>query len=101
MRKTLAGLVAIAGVILWASVMAQQNAPTAPVPPGLPDWAYTPPVPGAQPAPSPLPADDNAVVRIPGTEKYAVTTNAKTAMSKVCFIECPACRRTAPCRPRW
>ena len=69
MRKTVSGLVAIAAVILWASVMAQQNAPTAPVPPGLPDWAYTPPVPGAQPAPSPLPADDNAVVRIPGTDR--------------------------------
>ena len=27
MRKTVGGLVAIAGVILWASVMAQQNAP--------------------------------------------------------------------------
>jgi cytochrome c553 len=69
MRKTVGGLVAIASVILWASVMAQQNAPAAPVPPGLPDWAYTPPVPGAQPAPSPLPADDNAVVKIPGTDR--------------------------------
>ena len=71
MRKRVGGLVAIAGVILWASVMAQQNAPapTGPVPPGLPEWAYTPPVPGAPPAPSALPADDNAVVRIPGTDR--------------------------------
>jgi len=69
MRKTVGGLVAVAGVVLWASVMAQQTAPAAPVPPGLPDWAYTPPVPGAPPAPSALPADDNAVVRIPGTDR--------------------------------
>ncbi len=69
MRKTVGGLVAIAGVILWASVMAQQNAPAAPVPPGLPDWAYTPPVPGAPPPPSALPAEDTAVVKIPGTNR--------------------------------
>ena len=70
MRKTVGGLVAIAGVILCASVVAQQPpAPAGPVPPGLPDWAYTPPVPGAAPAPSALPADDNAVVRIPGTDR--------------------------------
>ena len=71
MGKTVGGLVAIAGVILCASVLAQQNAPApaGPVPPGLPDWAYTPPVPGAPPAPSPLPADDSAVVRIPGTDR--------------------------------
>jgi len=69
MRRTMTGLLAIAGVILWTSVMAQQNAPAAPIPPGLPDWAYTPPVPGAPPAPSALPADDNAAVRIPGTDR--------------------------------
>jgi cytochrome c553 len=64
---------AIASVVLGTSVVvAQQNAPaaTAPVPPGLPDWAYTPPPPpGSPPAPSALPADDNAVVRIAGTDK--------------------------------
>jgi cytochrome c553 len=49
--------------------MAQQNAPAAPVPPGLPDWAYTPPVPGAPPPPSALPAEDTAVVKIPGTTR--------------------------------
>ncbi|OFW51265.1 MAG: hypothetical protein A3G77_10655 [Acidobacteria bacterium RIFCSPLOWO2_12_FULL_68_19] len=54
-----------------AAVMAQQNAPapTGPVPPGLPEWAYTPPVPGAPPPPSALPSDDNAPVSIPGTTK--------------------------------
>jgi cytochrome c553 len=65
-------LIAIALVVFGASVVAQQNVPPAPVgpiPAGLPDWAYTPPVPGAPPAPSALPADDNAVVRIPGTDR--------------------------------
>jgi cytochrome c553 len=59
-------------VILGASaVVAQQNAPApaGPVPAGLPEWAYTPPVPGAPPPPSALPTDDNAVVRIPGTDR--------------------------------
>jgi cytochrome c553 len=60
-------LVAVAA----ASVVAQQNAPapTGPVPAGLPEWAYTPPVPGAPPPPSALPADDNANVTLPGTTK--------------------------------
>jgi cytochrome c553 len=64
-------LIAIALVIFGASVIAQQTAPapTAPIPAGLPDWAYTPPVPGAPPPPSALPTDDNAVVRIPGTDR--------------------------------
>jgi cytochrome c553 len=71
MDRTSGGLLAISGVILGAVVMAQQTppAPAGPVPPGLPEWAYTPPVPGAPPPPSALPADDNAVVRIPGTTK--------------------------------
>ena len=71
MDRTVSGLLAIAGVILGASVMAQQNAPApaGPVPPGLPEWAYTPPVPGAPPPPSALPADDNAIVKIPGTDR--------------------------------
>jgi cytochrome c553 len=47
----------------------QPSTPPAPVPPGLPEWAYTPPVPGAPPPPSALPADDGAEVRIPGTDK--------------------------------
>jgi len=58
--------------VATAAVMAQQNAPappTGPIPPGLPEWAYTPPVPGAPPPPSALPTDDNAVVSIPGTTK--------------------------------
>jgi cytochrome c553 len=71
MGRMVGVLLAIAGVILGASVMAQQNAPApaAPVPPGLPEWAYTPPVPGAAPPPSALPADDNAVVRLPGIDR--------------------------------
>ena len=60
MRKAVG--IAIAVVILGASIVAQQPAapaPTGPVPPGLPDWAYTPPPPpGGPPAPSALPADD-------------------------------------------
>ena len=65
-------LIAIALVVFGASVVAQQPAPApaAPVPPGIPDWAYTPPPPaGTPPAPSALPADDNAVVRMPGVTK--------------------------------
>jgi cytochrome c553 len=70
MGRTSGGLIAVAVVILGAAVMAQNPpAPAGPVPPGLPDWAYTPPVPGAPPPPSALPADDNAIVRIPGTTK--------------------------------
>src|SRR4030095_3530368 len=96
MKKAVGALVAIAIVILGVSMVAQQPgapAPSAPVPAGLPDWAYTPPPPplpcrsarvsaalpdwayppppppGGPPAPSALPADDNAVVSIPGTTK--------------------------------
>ena len=72
MRRT-STLITVAAVALTGSlVLAQQNAPApaAPVPAGLPDWAYTPPPPpGSPPAPSALPADDNAIVRIPGTER--------------------------------
>jgi len=70
MSRTLGALFASALVILGASaVVAQQNAPAAPIPAGLPDWAYTPPVPGAPPPPSALPTDDSAAVSIPGTAK--------------------------------
>ena len=73
MRRTVGALFAIALVILGASVIAQQQAapaPTGPIPAGLPEWAYTPPPPpGSPPPPSALPADDNAVVSIPGTTK--------------------------------
>ena len=63
-------LIAIASVVLGASVVAQQQAPAAPIPAGLPEWAYTPPPPpGSPPPPSALPADDNAVVSIPGTTR--------------------------------
>jgi cytochrome c553 len=73
MRKAMGALFAIAVVIFGASIMAQQQpapAPTGPIPAGLPDWAYTPPPPAGSPPPATaLPADDNAVVSIPGTTK--------------------------------
>ena len=73
MRKAVGASIAIAVVILGASIAAQQPAapaPTGPIPPGLPDWAYTPPPPPGSPAPpTALPADDNAVVSIAGTPK--------------------------------
>jgi cytochrome c553 len=73
MSRTQGALISIASVVLAASVVvAQQNAPApaAPVPLGLPDWAYTPPPPpGTPPAPSALPTDDTAIVKLPGTDK--------------------------------
>lgn len=53
------------------AVIAQSaQAPARPVPPDLPDWAYTPPPPpGSPPPPSALPDDDNAVIRIEGSER--------------------------------
>lgn len=71
MNKAERALVAVSVVLVGASVLAQQPtapAPGAPIPAGLPDWAYTPPPPpGGPPPPSALPADDAAVVSIPGT----------------------------------
>jgi cytochrome c553 len=73
MRKVAGASGAIAVVILSASIVGQQQAapaPAAPVPAGLPEWAYTPPPPaGSPPPPSALPADDNAAVSIPGTAR--------------------------------
>jgi cytochrome c553 len=73
MRSAFGSVCGVALVVLAASLVSQaQNppaAPAAPIPPGLPEWAYTPPVPGAPPPPSALPSDDTAVVRLPGTEK--------------------------------
>src|SRR5688572_1494928 len=72
MRKAAGASGAIAVVILGASIVAQQAAPApaAPIPAGLPDWAYTPPPPaGSPPPPSALPADDNAVIKLPGLDK--------------------------------
>ena len=68
MTWTQRALIAVALVVFAASVVAQQPAPPAPIPAGLPDWAYTPPVPG-EPAASVLPTDDNAVIRLPGLQK--------------------------------
>jgi cytochrome c553 len=73
MRKVAGASGAIAVVILGASIVGQQQAvpaPAAPIPAGLPEWAYTPPPPaGSPPPPSALPADDNAAVSIPGTAR--------------------------------
>ena len=65
------GLIVVALAGFAASVLAQQPAaPAAPIPAGLPEWAYTPPPPpGGPPPPSSLPADDSAVLRMPGTER--------------------------------
>jgi cytochrome c553 len=86
MSRTQGALVAIASVVLGASVVvAQQNAPapTAPIPAGLPDWAYTPPPPPGSPAaPSALPADDNAIVKIAGTDK-TMTRGALRAVKEI------------------
>jgi cytochrome c553 len=66
-------LAASAAVLFSAALAAAQPATpaaAAPVPVGLPDWAYTPPpLPGSPAPPSALPADDGAVVRIAGTDK--------------------------------
>jgi cytochrome c553 len=71
MNKAVQVLVAVSVTLVGASVLAQQPAApaaAAPVPAGLPDWAYTPPPPpGGPPPPSALPADDAAAVSIPGT----------------------------------
>jgi hypothetical protein len=73
MTRTVDAFLAVALVGVAASLAAQTPAPSpgpaAPTPAGLPEWAYTPPVPGAPPPPSALPADDGAVVRIAGLEK--------------------------------
>ncbi len=70
MKRTLGGILVIGLTVLSAA--AAQNAPpapAAPVPAGLPDWAYTPPPPAGTPIPSALPSDDAAVVSIPGSSK--------------------------------
>ena len=88
MGKAVGAPITIAVVIFGASIMAQQQAapaPTGPIPAGLPEWAYTPPPPpppaGSAPAPaiSALPADDNAVVSIPGTTKTFTRVQLRAA----------------------
>src|SRR5688500_20396223 len=86
MSRAQGALMAIASVVLAVSVVvAQQNAPAsaAPVPPGLPDWAYTPPPPpGSPPPPSALPTDDKAVVKLPGTDR-TMTREALRAQKEI------------------
>jgi cytochrome c553 len=83
MMKAVGAPIAIAVVIFGASIMAQQQAapaPTGPIPSGLPDWAYTPPPAGGPPpAVSALPADDSAVVSIPGTTKTFTRAQLRAA----------------------
>jgi cytochrome c553 len=69
--KALALLVIGSCFVTGAAIIAQNAQSTsAPLPPGLPDWAYTPPPPkGTPPAPSALPADDTAIVRLPGVDR--------------------------------
>ena len=70
MSRTPFVVVAVILVALGGSVVAQQQAAPAFPAVDLPEWAYTPPnPPGAPPPPSSLPADDSAVVRIPGVER--------------------------------
>ncbi len=76
MSRTLSAVVAVVLVTLGGSVVAQQQAapapaaaPVAPPPADLPEWAYTPAVPGAPPPPAALPADDSAVISLPGTTR--------------------------------
>ena len=73
MRRTYGVFFGVALMALGtAAVLAQQNAPApaGPIPVGLPEWAYTPPPPAGSPPPATaLPADDNAVVTLPGTSK--------------------------------
>lgn len=70
--------------LVHGGVLIAQNpqAPAAPVPPGLPDWAYTPPPPGSPRAPSALPDDDNAVISIPGLER-TMTRGALRARQEI------------------
>jgi cytochrome c553 len=72
MTRIQSGLFTVVLVVCAASVVAQQQpapAPAAPIPAGLPEWAYEFPAPGEPTAPSVLPADDNAIVKLPGVER--------------------------------
>ena len=71
MRNTSWALFGMALVVLGASAAAQQqNAPAAAGVPDSLEWAYTPPLPaGSPPPPTALPADDNAVMKVPGNDK--------------------------------
>lgn len=67
-------MVVVVAVVRGGTPATAQQPPapaaSAPVPAGLPDWAYTPPPPPGGPPPiSALPADDSAVVSIAGTSK--------------------------------
>jgi cytochrome c553 len=59
----------VASVAAGAALVAQQNAAPGPLPADLPGWAYTPPSPPEVPAPSALPASDDAVVAIAGSSR--------------------------------
>ena len=75
----------LASALVGGGALIAQNpqAPAAPVPPGLPDWAYTPPPPPGSPRPpSALPDEDDAIIRIPGTER-TMTREALRARQEI------------------
>ena len=85
MRKIHLTLVAIALVVMGGYALAQQapaaQAPGAPVPPNLPEWAWgvmPPPPPGAAPAaPAAPPADDGKLIRIEGSSVALTRTQLR------------------------
>lgn len=81
---SLALAVSLSAIAAGLVINAQNPQPSAaPVPAGLPEWAYTPPPPpGSLPPPSALPADDAAVVRIAGTER-TMTRGALRARQEI------------------
>lgn len=87
MSRMRRALVRTACVVLAGPVLvAQQSAPapTAPVPAGLPDWAYTPPPPpGSPPAPTALPADDNTVIKITGSDRTMPRSAMRTGRGEI------------------
>lgn len=83
-HATRAFVLLVAGLITGAALLAQNaQGPAAPVPAGLPDWAYTPPPPPGSPRPaSALPEDDTAVIRLPGTDR-TMTREALRARQEI------------------
>src|SRR5688572_30114611 len=92
MKRLHMALVAIALVMLGGYLVSAQQAPAAqapaappaPIPAGLPEWAYTPPVPlppGAKPpAPNPPAPDDGTVHRVPGSSVGLTITQIRGAI---------------------
>jgi cytochrome c553 len=83
MRQLQVAVAAIAVFTIGYLVHAQQNGQTAsaPIPAGLPEWAYAPPpppAPGAQPArPPQRPPDDGTLRRVPGSNVALTMTQIR------------------------